>query len=232
MTSHTQQAPTRSRFYGKYRGIVTDNNDPLLLGRIRATVPSVLGEVSTGWALPCLPYTGDGAGFHVIPPVDAGVWIEFEAGDPDYPIWTGGWWGTGQTPAEETGKPTRPPLKVLRSDQGLLVALDDDDQTIAVSDSNGRNLLEIKVLQGEVRIQAAGKVIVEGPLINLVDNASHPVVFGDVLLQYLNQLVVMFNTHLHVGQLAAGVIPVTPAPPATPYPPPDPSLLSTRVTSG
>jgi hypothetical protein len=53
-----------------------------------------------------------------------------------------------------------------------------------------------------------------------------------VLLQYLNQLVVMFNTHLHVGQLAAGVIPVTPAPPATPYPPPDPSLLSTRVTSG
>lgn len=232
MTPHTGAAPSRTRFYGKHRGMVADNTDPLMIGRIRANVPSVLGDVVSGWALPCLPYTGDGTGFHVIPPVGAGVWIEFEAGDPDYPIWTGGWWGTGQPPAEETGKPGRPPLKVLRSEQGLIVALDDDDQTIAVSDGNGRNLLEIRVLQGQVRVQAAGKAIVEAPLIDLVENAPHPVVFGDSLLQYLNQLVALFNAHMHVGEMAAGVIPVTPAPPATPYPPADPSLLSTRVKSG
>ena len=111
------------------------------------------------------------------------MWIEFEAGDPDYPIWTGGWWGTGQPPAEETGKPAVPALKILRSEQGLIVALDDDDQTIAVSDQNGSNLVEIKVLQGEVKVQAASKVVVEAPLIDLIENAAHPIVFGDVLLQ-------------------------------------------------
>lgn len=228
MPDHT----TRTRFHGKYRGIVVDNDDPLLLARIRAEVPGVLGDVSSGWALPCLPYTGDGSGLHLVPPVGAGVWIEFEAGDPDFPIWTGGWWGSGQPPDEETGKPARASLKVLRSEQGMVVALDDDDQTIAISDGTGRNLVELQVLEGQVRLQAAGKVVVEAPLIELVEQGSHPVVFGDVLLQYLNQLVLMFNSHLHVGEMAAGVLPVTPAPPATPYPPPDPSLLSTRVTSG
>ena len=85
-------------------------------------MPSVLGTVTSGWALPCLPYTGDGVGLHLIPAVGTGVWIEFEAGDPDYPIWTGGWWGTGQPPTEETGKPARtriedPPQRA-RADRG------------------------------------------------------------------------------------------------------------------
>ena len=223
---------TRTQFFGKHRGLVVDVNDPLMLGRIRAQVPSVLGDVVSGWALPCAPFTGDGVGLHAIPPVGAGVWIEFEGGDPDYPIWTGGWWGDGQLPTEETGKPTRPPQKVLRSEQGLVVTLDDDDSTLTVSDGNGTNLVRISALQGEVRIEAAVKTVVESPLINLVENSTHPVVFGDLLLQYLNQLVMLFNSHIHVGQMAAGVLPVTPAPPAVPYPPADPSLLSNRVTSG
>jgi hypothetical protein len=135
-------------------------------------------------------------------------------------------------PREETGKPTRPPQKVLRSERGLIITLDDDDSTLTLSDENGTNLLQISVLQGEVRVQAAAKTVVESPLINLVENSTHPVVFGDLLLQYLNQLVTLFNSHLHVGEMAAGVLPVTPAPPAVPFPPADPSLLSTRVTSG
>jgi len=227
-----ETAGSRTRFYGKYRGLVADNADPLLLGRVRADVPAVLGEVTTGWALPCLPYTGDGSGFHVVPPVGAGVWIEFEGGDPDYPIWTGGWWGDGQVPTEETGKSTQPGLKLLRSEQGLIVALDDDDQSITLSDADGRNLLTITVPEGRIVVQASSTVTVEAPAIELVKNASHPVVFGDALLQYLNQIVSMFNAHLHVGETAAGVLPVTPALPVTPFPPPDPGLLSTRVKIG
>jgi uncharacterized protein involved in type VI secretion and phage assembly len=80
-------------FYGKYRGIVTDNEDPNRLGRIRVHVQDVLGDLESGWALPALPYAGDGVGLYLIPPVDAFVWVEFEHGDPDYPIWTGCFWG-------------------------------------------------------------------------------------------------------------------------------------------
>lgn len=227
-----QTGSPRTRFYGKHRGIVTDVEDPLMRGRIRAQVPSVLGDVVSGWALPCAPFTGADVGMYAIPKVGAGVWIEFEGGDPDYPIWTGGWWGDGELPTEETGKPTRPPQKIIKSEQGLVVTLDDDDSTITLSDGHGSNLVKISVLQGEVRLESTMKTVVESPFIQLVENSSHPVVFGDLLLQYLNQLVAMFNAHLHVGQMAAGVLPVTPAPPAVPYPPADPSLLSTRVTSG
>ena len=80
-------------FYGKFRGVVTANNDPDRLGRIRAKVQDVLGDRESGWALPALPYAGDGVGLYLIPPVDAFVWVEFEHGNPDYPIWTGCFWG-------------------------------------------------------------------------------------------------------------------------------------------
>jgi hypothetical protein len=79
----------RSPYYGKYRGIVTENKDPMQLGRIMALVPAVLGSLPSQWALPCAPYTGDGVGQFMIPPIGSSVWIEFEAGDPSYPIWAG-----------------------------------------------------------------------------------------------------------------------------------------------
>jgi hypothetical protein len=219
-------------FYGKYRGIVVSNVDPLMLARLQVQVPAVLGDVTTGWALPCLPFTGDGVGFHVVPEAGAAVWVEFEGGDPSYPIWTGGWYGTGQLPQREKPGVTRPPLKILRSQEGLLIALDDEDRSITLSDSSGANLVTIKTVQGQVHIEAMAKTVVNSPFIELVENATHPVAFGDLLLQYLNQLVMIFNTHLHVGELAAGIIPVTPAPPATPFPPAQPTLISTRVKSG
>jgi hypothetical protein len=225
-------AQTRSRHYGKYRGIVTDNTDPSAIGRIKAQVPEVFGEViTTPWATPCAPYTGAGLGLHAIPPVGAGVWIEFEAGDPSRPIWSGGWWGTSDVPADQKGNSAKPSLKILRSEQGLMVALDDDANTLTLSDSGGSNLLTISVNDGQIRVQATNKVIVEAPLIELTDGASHPLAFGDSLLTYLNQLVSVFNTHMHPGETVLG-IPVTPIIPAMPFPPATPSLLSTRVTTG
>ena len=74
------------RHYGKYRGLVTDNQDPKNLARIRAKVPEVLQDVETGWALPSLPYSGKGSGFFRVPPSGAGVWVEFESGDVSRPI--------------------------------------------------------------------------------------------------------------------------------------------------
>ena len=110
--------------------------------------------------------------------------------------------------------------------------MNDDSQTISVSDENGKNMLKIEVQKGKIIIQGVTKAIVEAPQIELVENATHPVVFGDQLLQYLNQLVNFFNTHLHPGELALGVFPVTPAPPVPPFPPATPSLVSKKVKTG
>ncbi len=95
----TSGPPVPKRFYGKYRGKVLDNIDPLFLGRIIAIVPAV-SDLPLTWAMPCTPYAGEQVGFYAIPPIDANVWIEFEAGDPNKPIWVGCFWEEGQVPAE------------------------------------------------------------------------------------------------------------------------------------
>ncbi|MEU8348628.1 MULTISPECIES: phage baseplate assembly protein V [unclassified Streptomyces] len=82
-----------NRFLGKFRGRVADNNDPLRIGRITAVVPDVLGDEASTWAMPCFPFTGEQAGQYVMPTIGSGVWIEFEQGDPSFPIWTGCWFG-------------------------------------------------------------------------------------------------------------------------------------------
>ncbi|MBZ4415594.1 phage baseplate assembly protein V [Myxococcus sp. RHSTA-1-4] len=113
-----------SQFLGKYRGVVTDIQDPLMLGRVRARVPDVMGDQESGWAMPCAPYGGSGVGFFALPKVGAGVWIEFEHGDPDYPIWVGCWWGS---PAEVPPALLAPPYKkvMLRTEAGHSIVLDD-----------------------------------------------------------------------------------------------------------
>jgi uncharacterized protein involved in type VI secretion and phage assembly len=80
--------------YGKYRGTVVNNIDPMQLGRIQAMVSDVAGLIPGTWAMPCVPAAGINTGFFTVPMIGAGVWIEFERGDPDYPIWVGGFWGT------------------------------------------------------------------------------------------------------------------------------------------
>jgi uncharacterized protein involved in type VI secretion and phage assembly len=111
-------------FHGKYRGIVTDINDPLQIGRIKSTVPDVMGDRESGWAMPCAPFGGSGMGFFALPKVGAGVWIEFEYGDPDYPIWSGCWFGSK---AEVPPVLLAPPYKkfLLKTEGGHSILLDD-----------------------------------------------------------------------------------------------------------
>ena len=222
----------RTKFYGKYRGVVSDVDDPDSMGRIKASVPEVLGDVESPWALPCAPYAGDGMGTYNVPPVGAGVWIEFEAGDPARPLWTGCWWGKNQLPKNESGTGATPPIKIIRTESGMMVTMDDDNQVLSVSDENGNNILKIEANSGKITVKGATKAVVEAPQIELVENATHPVVFGDELMSYLSQLVTLYNTHMHPGELALGVFPVTPMIPAPPLQPPTPSLVSTKVKAG
>ena len=220
----------RNHYFGKYRGTVIDNDDSTNRGRVKVRVPAVLKDLEI-WAMPCLPYTGDNAGTYFIPATGAGVWVEFEGGDPSYPIWTGGFWADGELPQDQNGNEAKPSLKIVRSEQGLMVALDDDKQVINISDSNGNNIITVDSSNNKIRIHATAKAVVDGPLIELVENSTHPVVLGDKLLEYLMQLVTMLQTHMHVGEMA-GPVPVTPAPPVNPFPIPGPDLLSTQVTTG
>jgi uncharacterized protein involved in type VI secretion and phage assembly len=221
----------RTRFYGKYRGIVEDVNDQENLGRLRARVPEVLGGELSPWALPCAPYAGAGVGQFTVPAEGSGVWVEFEAGDPARPIWSGCWWGKNQLPENESGTAATPDLKILRTETGLMVSLDDAGQTISVSDSDGRNLLKIAVQAGQITIEGASKAVVQAPQVELVENASHPLVFGDELMRYLSNLVTLIQTHTHPGQMA-GSTPVSPMVPGQSFPQPMASLISSRVKSG
>ena len=88
-----------TELYGKYRGTVVNNIDPLQTARIQVMVPDVAGFIPGTWAMPCLPMAGINSGVFTVPMIGSGVWVEFERGDPDYPVWTGGYWGSAaETP--------------------------------------------------------------------------------------------------------------------------------------
>jgi len=87
-----------NQFFGKYRGTVVNNIDPLQLGRLIVQVPDVLGVIPSSWAMPCVPVTGKQMGTWVLPQVGTGIWVEFEQGNMDYPIWSGCWWGSAAEP--------------------------------------------------------------------------------------------------------------------------------------
>ena len=107
-------------FFGKYRGKVENNVDPQQQGRVQVSVAAVLGEDRLSWAMPCVPYAGPGVGLFTVPPVGANVWVEFEGGDPNYPIWSGCFWGLGEAPVQ----PALDLIKVLQTD-AITLKLDD-----------------------------------------------------------------------------------------------------------
>jgi uncharacterized protein involved in type VI secretion and phage assembly len=93
-------------YFGKYRGTVIDNLDPERRGRIQALVPDVLGDLPSSWAMPCLQVAGTKSGMFTVPTIWSGVWIEFEQGDSDYPIWVGGFFGSAtEVPAMASAAP-------------------------------------------------------------------------------------------------------------------------------
>lgn len=121
----------KEKFYGKYRGTVANNLDPEQRGRIQAVVPDVFGIIPTSWALPCMPIAGKQEGVFMVPQLGAGVWIEFEQGDSDYPIWTGGFWGSI---AEVPVLALTPPSPAIPFGQNILMQTTGQN-TMVLSDS-------------------------------------------------------------------------------------------------
>ncbi len=160
-----------NEFYGKYRGVVTDNQDPLMMGRIKARVPDVMGDLESGWAMPCAPFGGSQTGFFAIPTVGAGVWIEFEHGDPDYPIWSGCWWGSSN---EMPPVLLAPPYKkvMINTEGGNSITLDDTPGTggITLETSDGQKI-KMSATGIEIDNGLGAKITMQGPQISMNNGA-------------------------------------------------------------
>src|SRR5262245_57287034 len=163
-------------FFGKYRGTVKDNKDPLLSGRVKVNVPYAMGD-EADWALPCFPYAGTQAGAFVVPPVGANVWVEFEGGDIDRAIWVGGFFTLGKAPVVALAAPPGTEEVVIQVGTNNLISIKDmpgptggillksgtamilvNDQGIVLQDGNGGIL---SMLKGIVSINPPNLVVLK-----------------------------------------------------------------------
>jgi uncharacterized protein involved in type VI secretion and phage assembly len=147
--------PEPSRYVGKYRGTVANNVDPMQMGRIQARVPDVLGDAMSSWAMPCFPLAGPQMGHYVVPPVGAGVWVEFEQGDPSYPVWTGCWYGSASEvpPIALTGPPGQ--HNIVMQTQG--------QHSVVLSDLPGNSGITLRTATGaSIVINDNGILITNG----------------------------------------------------------------------
>jgi hypothetical protein len=154
-------------YYGKFRGVVVNNNDPNQLARLTARVPDIFGDETSGWALPATPFAGNGVGLYLMPPVGASVWIEFEHGDPEYPIWSGCFWAGGELPAS----PVSPDVKVLKTTAGTITINDTSGSAgITIETADGKKIvldsggIEITVGQAVVKLSGATVSVNSGAL--------------------------------------------------------------------
>lgn len=146
----------RNRYFGKYRGTVTDNADPTSRGRIKVRVPAVLGSLEV-WAMPCVPYAGNGVGFYSLPNAGTGIWVEFEAGDSSYPIWTGCFWADGELPDASDAN-----IKIWKTDS-LTLRIDDVNDEFKAEATSGTKVTisdEVKSEAGNSTHRVASSEIV------------------------------------------------------------------------
>jgi hypothetical protein len=184
-----------SRYYGKYRGIVVHNDDPEMLGRLQLLVPSLFGgtfsdgqasneDLVTDWAWPCVAAGGIGnQGALFIPEVGAKVWVEFEEGNLDCPIWVGTFWakpgGESELPkpngadgAEQSAVQNPPTCKIIKTKKGHTLQFEDadGDERITLVEGGSRHLITldkdgIRIVDGanshEITLAAGGITITD-----------------------------------------------------------------------
>ena len=135
----------RTHYFGKYRGSIVETEDPTNRGRLKVKVPDVLGPDTTVWAMPSVPYAGEGVGFKFFPPPDTNVWIEFEKGDISYPIWTGFFWADGEMPQEaDTGDN----VKLLQT-ENITVRIDDEAGEIVIKSASGTSITLTDIINAD-----------------------------------------------------------------------------------
>lgn len=229
----------RQRCYGKYRGTVVDNNDPKQMARLRLLVPAVLGpNVVTGWATACIPYGGaDQQACLFIPPVGAGVWVEFEAGDREFPIWSGAYLsvpgGSTEAPRPNGSDGSAAQIgddpstrKIIKTAAGHTLQFEDaaGEECVHLQDGKHGHRITldqkgIAVTDGEhghrITIDSSGLTLQYrgGDTITVDASGIHlgataeHLVLGDTLQANVTKFLTALMTHTHVGNLGAPTSP-------------------------
>jgi hypothetical protein len=174
------QEKVENRYYGKYRGLVESNEDGTNAGRLLVKVPAIMGEKAIGWAMPCFPYGGGpDRGLYLVPEKDDGVWVEFEAGNIAYPIWSGAWHAKGEAPKGVDGSDPVPAVKLLKSRCGHIIQLDDTEGKENITIKDGKNLhlvvLDkegIKVTDG---VNSGQEIVLDGSGIAVTDTNKNKI---------------------------------------------------------
>lgn len=227
------------RYYGKYRAFVADNSDPENRGRLRLRIPSVLGsDIVSGWAMPCAPYGGaSNQGFFFIPDQDAGVWVEFEAGLLDFPVWVGTFWSKpgGSTEVPDPAGSQSPPSSKIIKTTNHTVELADASGSEAIKITDAKNSNTVTLDNAGISIQdnfgnsvtlASGGVTIKSSQIKLGEGASaEKLVLGTTLNTILSSWFASLAAHTHVGNLGAPTSPPTP-----PLIPPNQADISTALS--
>jgi len=157
----------RSRFFGKYRGLVSDVNDRENLCRITVKLPEVYGDDDSPWALPSLPFAGKGHGLVMLPEVGDGVWVEFEAGIPEKPIWSGFWFAQGEMP-EPAGEES---IRAFVTSKNHKIIIDDKANELKLVHGKGAEIaltnddITIKIGRSQIKLSSKGVDINNGALV-------------------------------------------------------------------
>ena len=158
------------KFYGKFRAVVTDIDDPDKRGRIRVKCPKVLGDSKSHWCEVCSPVAYEQGGDFWLPKKDDTVWIEFEDGDPDKPVYSGSWWSNNKCIAKDDEDEYNENTRIIefdgckikmKSDESIettiknsKIFMKEDETTVSVGDT-----VEVKVTNDTVKIDCDSAVI-------------------------------------------------------------------------
>lgn len=221
------------RFYGKYRGFVVNNDDPKHLGRVRLQVPSVLGpEVVTGWALPCVPYGGQkNQGLLFVPDLGAGVWVEFEEGDLEFPIWVGTFWsepgGHSEIPTlndaegkEHKNEQQQLTRKIIKTKKGHTLQFEDADgeEMVTLVEATHKHIVTLNKEGIQITDGVNGNTIIMGAHGIQIGGsaATEPFVLGHQFAANVESFLTALKAHTHTAPPGGGATSSPlPAPPLT-----------------
>ncbi len=196
----TERTGTRN---GVAVGIVTDNEDPEGLGRVKLTFPWRESDDESHWARVATPMAGDEMGTYFLPKVDDEVLVAFDSGDLDHPYVLGSLWNGDQPPPEDNadGENT---IRTIKSESDHEITLDDDEtegnveittsgghtislddssgsETITIEDSSGQNSIEFDATRGSMNIESGAKLSVDAPALEFTADGNISIEASGVL---------------------------------------------------